>query len=116
MAAAIVSPSGLVTLATASANGSKGDRDAAEWRPQYNGAWMANRVVQVKQRYDLSVNPTERDWLERLLGSGPDEITCNAAPPPPDHPPVREFRNCTEMRDAGWRRGVNENGGTYRDS
>lgn len=37
-------------------------------------------------------------------------------PAAPDHPPVREFRNCTEMRGAGWNRGVNRNGGTYRAS
>ena len=78
---------------------------------------MAHRVVEVKRRYDLSVDPAERDSLERLLGSGPDQITCNGATPPPpaaDHPPVQTFRNCTLMREAGWNRGVNRNGGTYR--
>ena len=105
-----------LTLATASANRSKSDRDPAEWRPDYNGAWMAHRVVEVKREYDLSVDPAERDWLERLLGSGPDRITCDGGSgPDADHPPVQTFRNCTLMRDAGWNRGVNRNGGTYRD-
>ena len=104
-----------LTLATASANRSKSDRDAAEWRPEYNGAWMAYQVVEVKREYDLSVDPAERDWLERLLGSGPDEITCGqAGSADPDHPPVRTYRNCDAMRDAGWNRGVNRSGGTYR--
>lgn len=104
-----------LTLATASANRSKSDRDAAEWRPEYNGAWMAHRVVEVKQEYDLSVDPQERDWLERLLGSGSDEITCGqAGSADPDHPPVRTYQNCAAMRDAGWNRGVNRDGGTYR--
>ena len=104
-----------LTLATASANRSKSDRDAAEWRPEHNGAWMAHQVVEVKREYDLSVDPAERDWLERLLGSGPDEITCGqAGSADPDHPPVRTYRNCDAMRDAGWNRGVNRNGGTYR--
>lgn len=105
-----------LTLALASANRSKSDRDAAEWRPEYNGAWMAHRVVEVKREYDLSVDPAERDWLERLLGSGPDRITCDGGTTTTDHPPVRTFRNCTLMREAGWNRGVNRNGGTYRDS
>ena len=84
-----------LTLATASANRSKSDRDPAEWRPEYNGAWMAHRVVEVKQEYDLSVDPQERDWLERLLGSGSDEITCGqAGSADPDHPPVRTYQNC----------------------
>ncbi len=104
-----------LTLATASANRSKSDRDTAEWRPEYNGAWMAHRVVEVKREYDLSVDPGERDWLERLLGSGPDEITCGQAGSADlDHPPVRTYRNCAAMRDAGWNRGVDRNGGTYR--
>jgi len=84
-----------LTLATASVNGSKSDPDAAEWRPEYNGAWMANRVVEVKREYDLSVDPAERDWLERLIGSGPDEITCgagNTGPTAPSHPPVGSYR------------------------
>ena len=103
-----------LTLATASANRSKGDRDAAEWRPGYNGAWMAYRIVEVKRKYNLSVDPAERYWLERLLGSGPDAITCRQTETPTaDHPPVPAYRNCTAMRDAGWNRGVNWNGGTY---
>ena len=103
-----------LTLATASVNRSKSDRDAAEWRPEHNGAWMAHRIVEVKRKYDLSVNPAERDWLERLLGSGPDRITCGSTPPTAHHPPIREYRNCTALREAGWNRGVNRNGGTYR--
>ena len=103
-----------LTLATVSVNRSKSDRDAAEWRPEHNGAWMAHRIVEVKRRYDLSVDPAERDWLERLLGSGPDRIVCGTTPAPANHPPIREYRNCTAMREAGWNRGVNRNGGTYR--
>ena len=37
-------------------------------------------------------------------------------PPATDHPPVRAYSNCASMRSAGWNRGVNRNGGTYRDS
>ena len=104
-----------LTLATVGANRSKSDRDAAEWRPEHNGAWMAYRVVEVKREYDLSVDPAERDWLERLLGSGPDEITCGSGGSADSgHPPVRTYRNCAAMRDAGWNRGVNRHGGTYR--
>ena len=65
-----------LTLAVAAVNRRKGARDAGEWRPEYNAAWMANRVVEVKREHDLSVNPSERDALERMLGSGPDAIVC----------------------------------------
>lgn len=114
-----------LTLADAGTNRSKGARDAAEWTPRYNGAWMAHRIVEVKRRHDLSVDPAERDVLERLLGGGPDRITCTgaapaaAAPRPPDataaeHPPVRRYRNCAMLRNAGWNRGVQRDGGSYR--
>ena len=65
-----------LTLAVAAVNRSKGARDAAEWQPDYNAAWMANRVVEAERQYDLSVNPLERDALERMLGSGLDAIVC----------------------------------------
>ena len=65
-----------LTLALAAVNRSKGARDTAEWQPDYNAAWLAHRVVEVKRGYDLSVNPRERDALERMLASGPDAITC----------------------------------------
>ena len=73
---------------------------------------MAHRVVEVKRRYDLSVDPADRNWLERLLGSGPERIVCGTTPPA-NHPPIREYRNCTALRGAGWNRGVSRNGGTY---
>ncbi len=65
-----------LTLADPSANRSKSAHDAAGWGPRHNGAWMAHRVIEVKRRHDLSVDPAERDALETLLASGPDRITC----------------------------------------
>ena len=70
-----------LTLADASANRSKSAHDAAGWRPRHNGAWMAHRVIEAKRRYNLSIDPAERDALERLLASGPDRITCEGATP-----------------------------------
>ena len=50
-------------------------------------------------------------------GSASRSVTVRVnRPAAPDHPPIREFQNCTEMRGAGWNRGVNRNGGTYRPS
>ena len=113
-----------LTLAEAAANRGKSAGDAAEWRPRHNGAWMAHRVVEVKRRHGLSVDPAERDALERLLASGPDRITCQGASPRASatpgpgattatHPPVRRYRNCAMLRAAGWNRGVQREGGSY---
>ncbi|MDE0104354.1 MAG: excalibur calcium-binding domain-containing protein [Bryobacterales bacterium] len=39
-----------------------------------------------------------------------------AAPGQESPQPVETFRNCSLMREAGWTRGVNQNGGTYREA
>ena len=60
--------------------------------------------------------------LVRADGRGcPAQVrTCNITqlPPPPaaNHPPVQASQNCTAIREAGWPRVVNRNGGTYRDA
>ena len=41
----------------------KSDLDAGEWEPPENRGWFAARIVAVKQKYGLSVNPDERDAL-----------------------------------------------------
>ena len=61
----------------------KADRDAGEWEPLQNRGWFAARVVAVKQKYGLSVNPAERDALQAMLNSDPSLIvTCGEAPLP----------------------------------
>ncbi len=55
----------------------KSDRDAGEWGPPQNSGWFATRVVTVKQKYALSVNPAERDALQTMLNSDPSrEVSC----------------------------------------
>lgn len=65
-----------LTLAVAKANRSKSDEDAASWEPRDNKRWFAERVIEVKQRYDLSVDEAERDALELMLSDGTDAIVC----------------------------------------
>ena len=68
-----------LTIADPSVNRhQKSDRDAAEWRPARNTGWFAAKVVAVKQKYDLSVNPAERDALTLMLASDSSRtVTCN---------------------------------------
>ena len=55
----------------------KSDRDAGEWSPPQNSGWFAARVVTVKQKYALSVNPAERDALQAMLNSDLSRtVTC----------------------------------------
>ena len=41
--------------------------DAAEWLPQMNRCWYADRIVQVRQKYALTIDRAEADALERVL-------------------------------------------------
>lgn len=57
-----------LTLASPRANRTKkGAKDAAEWLPDLNRCWFANRVVEVRQAYSLTVDQRERDALEGIL-------------------------------------------------
>ena len=101
----------------------KSGKDAAEWQPPRNQCWFAQRVVDVRLAYGLTIDQAEADALDRILADCAwTEIACKIEPPEPepepeqvpDHPPIQSFRNCASMRVAGWTRGVNIDGGTYR--
>ncbi len=47
----------------------KRDHDAAGWLPPTNRCWFANRVVEVRRKYDLTIDRNEADVLERLLST-----------------------------------------------
>ena len=55
----------------------KRDSDAGEWRPSRHGAWFAERVIAVKRKYGLSVDPAERDSLIGLLAGDGARLTCS---------------------------------------
>ena len=59
-----------LTLASPGVNrDQKSDKDAAEWLPDVNQCWFADRVVQVKAKYNLTVDTAERDALEQVLSA-----------------------------------------------
>ena len=43
--------------------------DAAEWLPQQNRCWFADRVVQVRQKYALTIDQEEADALDEVLSA-----------------------------------------------
>ena len=67
-----------LTIADPTVNRSqKSDLDAGEWEPPENRGWFAARIVAVKQKYGLSVNPDERDALQSMLNSAPSRtVSC----------------------------------------
>ena len=42
-------------------------KDASEWTPDLNRCWFADRVVQVRQKYHLTVDRREANALETIL-------------------------------------------------
>ena len=57
-----------IALAGGVLNREKSDRDAGTWAPPHGRCWYARTVVFVKQTHRLSVDPRERDGLERMIG------------------------------------------------
>ena len=57
-----------LTLASPQVNRyQKRHKDPGEWMPAHNRCWYAQRVVAVKQKYDLTVDPREARVLSRTL-------------------------------------------------
>lgn len=57
-----------LTLASPQVNRhQKSGLDAGEWLPDFNRCWFANRVVQVKRKYNLTVDIYEAQALEDVL-------------------------------------------------
>ena len=45
----------------------KGARDAAEWQPVRNACWFAQRTLEVRRKYGLSIDRREANAIERTL-------------------------------------------------
>ena len=82
-----------LTLASPSVNRhQKSGKDAAEWLPDLNRCWFADRVIQVKREYDLTVDAREADALDAVLsGCASFELVVVSAPPQaqPTSPPAQ---------------------------
>ena len=59
-----------LTLASPGVNrGQKNARDAAAWLPDRNRCWFADRVVRVRQKYNLTIDRREASALDQVLVS-----------------------------------------------
>ena len=56
-----------LTLASPSLNRAKGALDAADWMPDENPCWFANRIVKVRRKHHLTIDRREADALEAVL-------------------------------------------------
>ena len=59
-----------LTLASPELNrGRKRDYDGAEWMPPMNRCWFAQRIVEVRRKYGLTIDRREAEALERILSA-----------------------------------------------
>ena len=59
-----------LTLASPSVNRHrKSAKDAADWLPELNQCWYADRIVQVRLKYGLTIDQREADALESVLSA-----------------------------------------------
>ena len=90
-----------LTLASPAVNRThKNDKDAAEWLPDLNQCWFADRVVAVRRKFGLTIDPREAAALDRVLVGcrstamlvvpRPAASTQRPTPPPALSPPVSE--------------------------
>ena len=57
-----------LTLASESVNRhQKSDNDAAEWLPDLNRCWLADRVIRVRREYGLTIDEREAEALDSVL-------------------------------------------------
>ena len=56
-----------LTLASPSVNSFKSNKDPGEWEPDHNKCWYVYRVIEVKRKYDMSIDETERDAIKAVL-------------------------------------------------
>jgi hypothetical protein len=83
-------------------NQQKGDGDAATWLPAdraYRCDYVARQVA-VKVAYDLWMTPAERDAVERVLNTCPDEPLPDGATANTE-PAEASYANCAAVRAAG---------------
>ena len=79
-----------LTLASPEVNRhQKSGKDAAEWLPDLNQCWFADRVVQVRQEYELTIDETEAAALETVLCgcSSVDMVISDTSASPPTATP-----------------------------
>lgn len=59
-----------LTLAAPEVNrGQKSGKDATEWLPQKNACWFVGRIIEVRRKYNLTIDIAEVTALERELSN-----------------------------------------------
>ena len=108
-----------LTLASATVNRyQKSGKDVAEWRPDKNACWFVARTLEVRRKYNLTIDRREVNAVEAILSQCADTdmnvvqcstlVSTQSASAPSDDPVLEQFddnRNgritCAEARKHG---------------
>jgi len=106
MKEAFASDSLNLALTHARTNRQKSDRDAAEWMPLSNQCWFVHRIVDVREKYQLTVDSVERDSLEHHIYecasfNWASRVERPANPLHDESPgcPIEPYPNCAALRE-----------------
>ena len=80
-------------------------KDAADWLPEENHCWFANRVIEVRQAYSLTIDRREARALDAILASCESsdmmvfpQSAGLSEPESDEEGPRGPYKNCTELR------------------
>ena len=100
-----------LTLASPSVNRhQKSAKDAAEWLPDLNSCWYADRIVQVRLEYGLTIDRSEADAIDDILADcestemvvlAPSTSESATATPTPTPTPAQEIHALAMYDDNG---------------
>ncbi len=94
-----------LVLVNSSINRSKGGQDAGQWWPLHNQCWFARRIIEVRNAYQLSVDPREKGALAEKINACDSfemEVTPTLYPSflTDSTAGCGPFTNCTELLKA----------------
>lgn len=84
--------------------------DATEWMPARNRCWFANRVLQVRLKYGLSIDRREAEALEKILSACTTTETIESSCPATSGPPALHSAKVREKSEALLRWDDNQDG------
>ena len=84
--------------------------DATEWMPARNRCWFANRVLQVRLKYGLSIDQREAEALEKILSTCTTTEIKESSCPMISSPPALHSAKVREKSEALLRWDDNQDG------
>ncbi len=75
----------------------KRDKDAREWIPERNPCWFAARVIEVRRKYDLTIDREEVNALEGILSRcDPAQVSLSVSLPTSCHAAITTLKGRDE--------------------